>query len=246
MYPHFEIIIPAYALFTCIGLFFMMLAIYYRSKKLQISFESFLLLMGILAAGAVLGSKCLFIITQIPQIIDNFSIHKTIVIIIRSGFVFYGGLFGAIFGAWLFARYNHFKVQDLMNVITPGFAIFHVFGRMGCFFGGCCYGKIATRGIALYDEPGVLRIPIQLIESGCILLIFIVLLYIDKKIKNISLLSVYLAMYAICRFVLEFFRGDAIRGIWWGISTSQIISLLILLALLIRFIFKRKPMKKNL
>ena len=55
MYPHFEIIIPAYALFTCIGLFFMMLAIYYRSKKLQISFESFLLLMGILAAGAVLG-----------------------------------------------------------------------------------------------------------------------------------------------------------------------------------------------
>lgn len=54
MYPHFEIIIPAYALFTCIGLFFMMLAIYYRSKKLQISFESFLLLMGILAAGAVL------------------------------------------------------------------------------------------------------------------------------------------------------------------------------------------------
>ena len=76
MYPHFEIIIPAYALFTCIGLFFMMLAIYYRSKKLQISFESFLLLMGILAAGAVLGSKCLFIITQIPQIIDNFSIHK--------------------------------------------------------------------------------------------------------------------------------------------------------------------------
>ena len=133
-----------------------------------------------------------------------------------------------------------------MNVITPGFAIFHVFGRMGCFFGGCCYGKIATWGIALYDEPGVLRIPIQLIESGCILLIFIVLLYIDKKIKNISLLSVYLAMYAICRFVLEFFRGDAIRGIWWGISTSQIISLLILLALLIRFIFKRKPMKKNL
>ena len=187
-----------------------------------------------------------FIITQIPQIIDNFSIHKTIVIIIRSGFVFYGGLFGAIFGSWLFARYNHFKVQDLMNVITPGFAIFHVFGRMGCFFGGCCYGKIATWGIALYDEPGVLRIPIQLIESGCILLIFIVLLYIDKKIKNISLLSVYLAMYAICRFVLEFFRGDAIRGIWWGISTSQIISVLILLALLIRFIFKRKPMKKNL
>ena len=53
-------------------------------------------------------------------------------------------------------------------------------------------------------------------------------------------------MYAICRFVLEFFRGDAIRGIWWGISTSQIISVLILLALLIRFIFKRKPMKKNL
>ena len=66
-----------------------------------------------------------------------------------------------------------------MNVITPGFAIFHVFGRMGCFFGGCCYGKIATWGIALYDEPGVLRIPIQLIESGCILLIFIVLLYMS-------------------------------------------------------------------
>ena len=55
-----------------------------------------------------------------------------------------------------------------------GFAAFHMFGRIGCFFAGCCYGKEANWGFALENEPEILRIPIQLIESGCIFIILLV------------------------------------------------------------------------
>ena len=195
--------------------------------------------------GVALGSKALFIITQIPEIIRDFSLPKTIYIIWTSGFVFYGGMLGAIAGAYLFAQFFHLPSQAFVDLLIPGFPLFHFWGRIGCFFAGCCYGKVSTWGFPLYGDPHVLHIPVQLFEALCLCLIFTALLLFEKReLPAGSLMILYLFGYSICRFALEFFRGDAIRGIWLGLSTSQWISLGIVL-FTVHYLFKVKPWKNH-
>lgn len=228
MQPFIEFKIPSYSLFAIIGLFCMMVTIYFRSESRNILFINLLLLYAMLVIGAGFGSKLLFILTKIPEIVKALNWKYTIYIIITSGFVFYGGLLGAILSLYIFSKIKQIPFIELGNMVAPGFAIFHAWGRIGCFFAGCCYGKAASWGVPLFDEPDVLRIPIQLIESlGIIIILCILLLYDWRKKEEINLLIIYLQLYSIFRFILEFFRGDIIRGIWAGLSTSQWISIFI-------------------
>lgn len=251
MYPYFlfqvpligQLSIPAYSLFAFIGLFFAMVFFYLRLQKKNIAFSRFLILMAFMITGVALGSKALFIITQIPEIIRDFSLQKTFYIIWTSGFVFYGGMFGAIVGAYLFTRFFHLPSQAFIDLLIPGFPLFHFWGRIGCFFAGCCYGKVSTWGFPLYGNPHVLHIPVQLFEALCLCLIFTVFLLFEKRGLPAGRLTIlYLFSYSICRFALEFFRGDTIRGIWFGLSTSQWISLGIVL-FTVHYLFKAKPWK---
>ena len=230
MMPYIANYIPSYGLFGTLGLFSMMMLIYIRKRK--IAFFEYLILIGSMVLGAALGSKLLFLITQIPDIIAHFSIGYLFYKIITGGFVFYGGMFGAILGCCIFSRIKKYNVAEILNLVAPGYAIFHVFGRIGCFFAGCCYGKPADWGFALWSEPEVLRIPVQLIESGFLLCLVFILL-IREKTGKADLFIIYIISYAVFRFFIEFWRGDTIRGIWWGFSTSQIISLLILVVFFI-------------
>lgn len=232
MQPYIGNYVSSYGLFASIGLFAMMLISYFRNKKL--SFVEFLLLEILMVIGAVLGSKLMFIISQIPDIIMHFSIKYMAEKIITSGFVFYGGLFGAILGCIFFSKIKDMQKMELLNFVAPGYAIFHAFGRIGCFFAGCCYGKKADWGFALWDEPGVLRVPIQLIESIFLFGLAIVLLVRERRNKN-DIFKLYMLSYAIFRFIIEFWRGDMVRGIWGTFSTSQWISVFIIV---VSFIFE--------
>lgn len=212
-----------------------MLFVYFRIQRLQLDFRDFLLMLLCMAVGVGLGSKALFVVTKLPEILNDFSIARTLYIVVTSGFVFYGGLAGAILGLYCFSRYKRQSFRALSQIVVPGFPLFHFWGRLGCFFAGCCYGKEASWGIPMAKEPDVPRIPVQLFEAGCILAIFLLLLWLERASKGEApMLTVYLLTYALCRFILEFFRGDAVRGIWLGLSTSQWISLFILSALFVK------------
>lgn len=235
--------VPSYGIFSSIGLFCMMMILYLRNKKL--SFGEYLFLMASMIIGVGIGSKLLFFITQIPDIIANFSIKYLIKKIITSGFVFYGGLFGAIIGCIVFSRLRNYDVRKMLNYVAPGYSIFHACGRIGCFFSGCCYGKEATWGLPLWNEPETLRIPVQLIEAIFLLSMTLFLLILEKKGKS-NIFEIYLVGYAIFRFIIEFWRGDKLRGIWICFSTSQWISIIIIISFILYRATKiyRKTSKK--
>ena len=72
------------------------------------------------------------------------------------------------------------EYRDILAVIIP---IFHFFGRIGCFFAGCCYGKITNSNISVIytnkiDNTIVTasRIPTQLIEAGLNFVLFLCIL----------------------------------------------------------------------
>ena len=183
--------IPAYGIFSSIGLFCMMMMLYLRNKKL--SFREYLFLMASMIIGVGIGSKILFIATQIPDIIANFSMKYMINKIITSGFVFYGGLFGAILGCVIFSKLFKYNVRDMLNFVSPGYSSFHACGRIGCFFAGCCYGKVSTWGFPLWNEPEILRIPVQLIEAIFLLSMTLFLLILEKKGKG-NIFEIYLSL----------------------------------------------------
>lgn len=238
MYPYIYIVIPSYSALAVLGGFAALLFVYFRIEKLKIEFSVFLqsFLVGIV--GIFVGSKVLFAITRIPWLLDNFTVRNLIFLIPESGYVFYGGLFGFIFSIWLYTRNKLDCRERLFRLIVPAMPLFHTFGRIGCFLSGCCYGKkLATPVTVGIIEFG--RIPVQLIEAFLELVIFFVIILVDKKKEEVNLLSTYLIMYACVRFVLEFMRGDEIRGVFLGISTSQWISLSIIVYYVTKIVKKR-------
>ena len=151
-----------------------------------------------------------------------------------GGFVFYGGLFGALLMMWRYCRKYSADFEACSSLFAAAAPLFHVFGRIGCFFAGCCYGVEVPWGYAFSHSigapNGIPLMPVQLIESALNILIFItVLMYQRKKRQPYTALKLYLSCYAVIRFALEFFRGDEIRGRFLIFSTSQWISAAVLI-----------------
>lgn len=199
-------------------------------------------MLGFGAIGLIIGAKFLGCITKILTL-HQAGAPITIEAISTSGIVFYGGLLG--FVSFLIMSYRikrrtiPWDVFDLLAICMP---LFHSFARLGCFFGGCCYGRLSTSPLAVLYETNQLdaayRIPIQVYEAFGEMLIFLVLVYLQKNKRFQSrLLKIYFIAYAILRFFLEFYRGDCERGVWGFISLSQIISILILITIGIYSIF---------
>ncbi len=160
-----------------------------------------------------------------------------------SGFVFYGSFLLAIpTMLWYFRKHklNTYKMLDVMAVST---CLVHMFGRVGCFLAGCCYGT-PTDGVlgVIFTDPlchaepkNVPLHPTQLYEAGYIFLVMVVLLFLRTRRKFYGqLFLLYLMLYAVGRSVLEIFRGDEARGyvIKNYVSHSQFIAFLIILTVL--------------
>jgi phosphatidylglycerol:prolipoprotein diacylglycerol transferase len=127
----------------------------------------------------------------------------------------------------------------------------HALGRIGCFSYGCCYGRDTGSFIGMLFPPqspagslGVKVIPTQLIESFTLVIIFIVLNFL-KKYKEFEgqIFIYYLMLYAIVRFIIEFFRGDE-RGQILFLSVSQFGSaVLIVLSIFLWYRWKKAEEK---
>ncbi|MDO9183554.1 MAG: prolipoprotein diacylglyceryl transferase, partial [Bacteriovorax sp.] len=160
-----------------------------------------------------------------------------------GGFVFYGGLvFGIIFFLLYSIYYKKFNFQNSFLLI-PGLIFGHAIGRVGCFLTGCCYGSQCSLPWAVKME-GEFRHPVQLYEAIALFILgYFSLRWIANKKTNLFIITQYLIIYSAVRFVIEFFRGDEVRGVFWlSFSTSQLISIGIFICALIakKFIQKQQ------
>jgi phosphatidylglycerol---prolipoprotein diacylglyceryl transferase len=160
---------------------------------------------------------------------------------LQAAGVYQGGLLLALITAVLYMRHMHMPKLLTSDVFAPGLALGHAIGRLGCFSAGCCWGQQCDRSWAVtFRNPdaheltgvplGVPLHPTQLYESGAELLIFAFLLwYIRRPHKTGSVIGLYLVLYSIVRFIVEFYRNHEqalpFGGPW---SITQWISLLTL------------------
>lgn len=195
--------------------------------------------------GLIIGAKLVYFISKWPIIIQNFSkfIDATKKYPLSSldycfgGMVFYGGLIGAVAGVYVYCRAFHVKFTPFLDVYAPLLPFVHAFGRIGCFLGGCCYGK-EYHGFGSVKFPynemvpelsEVPRVPVQLIEAAANMIFFIILFLImkNKKMKQGRAMGIYILYYTIARYCLEYLRGDEVRGSVGFLSISQIISIIL-------------------
>lgn len=207
------------------------------SKKSKVKKEDLLYGACFALVGGILGAKLLSILTSIDIIIEY---HISFIDVIKNGFVFYGGLLGGALGYFIYAKVYKIPFFDMTDNAVQSLPLGHCFGRIGCFCAGCCYGKetnsflgvVFTHPADPYCPVGVKILPTQLFEAGFCLLLFITILIVRIKFKDIKssiLTLIYILSYGIFRFILEFFRGDEARRSFLFFSTSQWISLLLVL-----------------
>jgi phosphatidylglycerol---prolipoprotein diacylglyceryl transferase len=198
---------------------------------------------------ALAGAKLLLLIVEYDTFARN---PGDLLTLLRSGGVFYGGLIAAVGVALWYLRRHKMPMWTVTDVFAPGIALGHVIGRMGCFFAGCCFGRPTDvpwaitfhSEYALQNAGTLLNVPLhptQLYEAGAELLILLVLLATERKGRPFPGRTFwgYLFLYAVSRFIIEFYRGDA-RGTIGMFSTSQFVSLLLApLAIVMLLILKR-------
>lgn len=222
--------IRGYGLMIAIGILAAYLVADYRARKMNLDNERlFSLAIWALAAG-MLGAKLLYLMTQIREILLN----PKIILNIPNGFIVYGGIIGGVLAGYIYCKKAKINFLQYFDLAIPSVALAQGFGRFGCFLAGCCYGMETTSplGIVFHNSEfapnGINLIPTQLISSGLDFLNFFALLFIAKRKKaDGQVAGFYLIFYSVGRFILEFFRGDLIRGSVGSLSTSQFISIFI-------------------
>lgn len=205
---------------------------YFNSKDYSLP-KDFLadLYFGVLITG-FLGARLLYIIVNF----FDFLLNPLAYIFTTAGFVFFGGFVSAIAFIYVFCNKKGVQFWTFLDLAAPASALAHAFGRIGCFFYGCCYGKVSDGPICvMFPElspagyHGHSVIPTQLIEAGLLFILFTVLVFLRKRLKASLLIpALYLILYSLIRFNVELLRGDP-RGIYLGLSTSQWFSLMALI-----------------
>jgi phosphatidylglycerol:prolipoprotein diacylglycerol transferase len=177
-----------------------------------------------------------------------------------SGGVFYGGLIaGVLFAVW-YIRLHHLPFWKVVDVYSPAISLGLGVGRIGCFAAGCCYGKPTTSAWGvIFRDPlsheisgvplGIPLYPTQPIMSLTSLSISAILLWrYSRKSRDGEIFVLYLALYAVARFFIEFLRGDEDRGFVFHhlLSTSQFIAILAFAtAVWMALILRRKPARQQ-
>lgn len=232
------ITIHMYGVMIAIGFFMALIMTLRRGKKRDFDEDIIFGIFFCAVIGGPLGARLLYYIVELPAIIQNPSILWNF----KNGYVVYGGIIGGILCSLIYCKIKKTAFIPYFDLAIPSVALAQGFGRLGCQFAGCCYGQETDGWCSVtfqnsnYAPNGIKLLPTQLVSSaGDFLICGILLLYAKKKPQNGRVAALYLLLYGIGRFIIEFFRNDY-RGSVGPFSTSQIISFGIVAAGIVMYI----------
>jgi phosphatidylglycerol:prolipoprotein diacylglycerol transferase len=189
---------------------------------------------------AFLGAATLFYLVELVRAGFDVSVALSH----GPGLVFYGAVPGAAVGTYYAARWLRVPWWKMIDLSVPAIAVGHALGRIGCLLGGCCFGAewhgpwavTATNPLSPMAQPSVPRHPVQLYEAFGLVAVALVFAATPLDAKWLGApgsgrrISTYAIVYGVLRAIVEGFRGDGVRGVFFGgvVSTSQLVSLAII------------------
>jgi phosphatidylglycerol---prolipoprotein diacylglyceryl transferase len=153
----------------------------------------------------------------------------------QGGLIFYGGFLGAVAAALIFAHVRRQNIGPFCDFAITALPLGQAIGRIGCLLNGCCYGAPSSLPWSIMEE-GVQRHPTQIYEAlYCLVVYFILMAFYRQRPRPGRVVALYLILYPLGRFALEFLRGDE-RIRWLGFTAAQDLSLaMILIGILLWF-----------
>ena len=224
----FGLSIPMYGVMSAIGMLAAFLLLLKTSKYVRFGEDPILSCALWAIVCGFLGAKILYWIVEWKQVVAN---PHYLLETLREGFVFYGALIGGLGGVAIYSTRKKMPYLAFVDLFSPSLVLAHAFGRIGCFFAGCCYGMQCDTPISVIFPQGAVApagvplLPTQLMESAFLFILSFVLVRMLKKEKTFGVVtSWYMILYGAWRFGIEFFRSDE-RGFVGALSTSQFISI---------------------
>lgn len=256
MHPIFleigQLSIRWYGVMAALGFIAAVFVVSYNRKIAKMSQDQATTLVFIGVFAGIIGARIAYIIqfwksTYENNLMEVFRIDK-------GGLVFYGGFFLAMFCIIIYCRINKLDMWRVLDVVAPALTLGHMFGRIGCFMNGCCFGKptMCALGIAFpegsmpYQRYGQTFLhPVQLYEAAANLLLFCVMFYLVRNTKRGIATASYLVAYGIIRFADELFRGDHTDAIAGYFTRAQAIGLVLIPAGIVLLIYFIRYDKRN-
>ncbi|MCI7190560.1 MAG: prolipoprotein diacylglyceryl transferase [Lachnospiraceae bacterium] len=212
-----------------------------RAKKNGLSEDAVIdiAIWGLLAG--FLGAKLLYVIVEWKRFLaDPLSVLGS------EGFVVYGGIIAGVLAAIIYCKRKKLVFLEYFDLCSASIALAQGFGRIGCFLAGCCYGRETTSSLGIVFPEGSLApagvkvLPTQLFSSaGDFGIMFVLLWHYHHRKKVGDTGFLYMLLYGIGRFGIEFLRNDN-RGEVGIFSTSQFISLFIIAAAILLFFWRNR------
>jgi phosphatidylglycerol:prolipoprotein diacylglycerol transferase len=233
-----HLFLPTYGLLFAVAVLIAWVWFMRRARSLGVDDETLFNLTFYSLLAGIIGAKLLLIIVDWRLYLEH---PGEILGTLRSAGVLLGGVAAGALTFVFYAKRHRLPLMGLADAIVAPLALAQAIGRLGCFCAGCCWGAPAgsLRYLAVvFTDPmahrqtgvdlGVPLIATQLIEMGYdLLLVAILSLLWRRRLRpQGTLLWLYLLLYSMGRGVIEFWRGDAHRGLYLGdaLSTSQMLS----------------------
>lgn len=201
--------------------------------------------------GILIGARLMYVVVEIAKGSETGQRYVddplTIFAYWEGGLVMYGGTFGGILlGLWAAKRYGLRLAHSLDLGMISGFFGLSI-GRIGCLLVGDDYGKVVPESAEDLPFPIVVKVPDELPDGSLFgenagevlwatqpwmsinaVLMGVVGLFLLKRRKYAGQVTLWLlVLYSVMRYLIEMFRGDALRGVWFdgALSTSQLVSI---------------------
>ncbi len=213
----------------------------YRAKRAGVNSQLILDLSVYIILASVVGSRLLYVLFHL----NEYSSPLEVFALWRGGATFYGGLVLAVLVSYFFINRKKLSFLTVADIVAPSLALGVAITRVGCFLSGCCYGKptlcawgvhfppysdAARSAAEAAHELGVANLgvhPTQLYSSGYGVVIFAAVLLAEKYLrqKKGAVFGLFLVLYGVARFVVDFFRfyEENARGLF-SLTISQYIS----------------------
>jgi len=216
--------IYSYGLMVALGFITATLLAVRTAEKFHIPQDRVTTLALVILISGILGARLLYILLNLKYFASR---PLETVMVWHGGLAFYGGVVTAFITSLIYLKIAKQPLLDIADLIVPYICLGHSIGRIGCFLNSCCFGKTTSvfYGIAFAD--GLVRHPTQLYSSLYLLFLYmflrVALRYRRFKGQTFFL---YLVLYPMGRFFIEFFRADNPQVIF-NFTLSQLISIVI-------------------
>jgi phosphatidylglycerol---prolipoprotein diacylglyceryl transferase len=233
--------IHGYGLMIAIGILAAVFVAMRRAKGYGLNEESIIDITLIAVISGFLGAKLLFVIVSFGEFLED-----PLGVLGSEGFVVYGGIIAGVLACMLYCRKKKLNFMSYFDIVMPSIAIAQGFGRIGCFMAGCCYGRETDSALGVVFPVdsmaplGVKVLPTQLFSAaGDFLIAGILIAYARRAKYKGNTAALYLVLYGVGRFLIEFLRDDE-RGAVGFLSTSQFISIFIVIIAVVLFYVNKK------